>query len=313
MRSNNGLPMSAPRPPQRVLYVVSLFPCWSETFIVREISALIDEGVDVRILSLKRASQELIHTDAAALLDRVRQPQPLWLGVFGAARALLAHPVRILTATATIVGGTWRHPLVLLKSLGALARGLEHLAWLQKFDPELIHAHWATYPSTAAWALGRITGRPFGFTSHAHDIFVSPQLLLRKLVDSALAVTISRHNVDWFDRNVSRLSQDKLEVVHCGVDLEHIEWRPDDRVGNLIVGVGRLVPIKGFDTLIEALALAHRNGVPFRCRLIGEGPLRAELEKRVRSHGLQDHIEFMGAHRRQARLLSVLADGYHSQ
>ena len=39
--------------PMRLLYVVSLFPVLSETFIVREIDALIGRGVDVRILSLK--------------------------------------------------------------------------------------------------------------------------------------------------------------------------------------------------------------------------------------------------------------------
>ena len=39
--------------PLRVLYLVSLFPCWSETFIVREIHALARQGVDIRIVSLK--------------------------------------------------------------------------------------------------------------------------------------------------------------------------------------------------------------------------------------------------------------------
>jgi colanic acid/amylovoran biosynthesis glycosyltransferase len=48
------------RPP-RLLYVVSLFPCWSETFIVREIAALIAAGAEVRILSLKPPSEKLVH------------------------------------------------------------------------------------------------------------------------------------------------------------------------------------------------------------------------------------------------------------
>lgn len=287
---------SAPMRPQRVLYVVSLFPCWSETFIVREIRALIDDGVDVRILSLKRAAAGgLVQTDAAGLLQRVRAPQHLLRAIWQALHAFTSHPLRIAGAAATIASGTWRHPASMLKSLAAYARGIEHLQWLERFDPDLIHAHWATYPSTVAWALGHIIDRPFGFTSHAHDIFVNQQLLRRKLDDSALAVTISRHNVDWFSHNVSPGADRKLQVVHCGVDLEHIAWRPDGRSEGLIIGVGRLQPIKGFDTLIEALALARHNGAMFRCKLIGEGPMRAELEARVRSHGLQDHVEFMGA------------------
>lgn len=287
-------------PMQRVLYVVSLFPCWSETFIVREIRTLIEDGVDVRILSLKRPSERLVQADAAALLDRVHHPQPFPLAFWGGLRALLRHPIRIFGAAATIVAETWREPAVMLKSLVALARGLEHLHWLRQFDPEIIHAHWATYPSTVAWALGRILGRPFGFTCHAHDIFVDRQLLVRKLEGAALAVTISQHNVGWMDANISPLARSKLEVVHCGVDLERSHWQPDGRADNRILAVGRLDPIKGFDILIQALHLLHEQGVPFHCQVIGDGPLRASLQAQSSELGLQDRLEFVGAQPQEA-------------
>ena len=111
------------------------------------------------------------------------------------------------------------------------------------------------------------------------------QLLARKIADAALAVTISRHNVDWLDRNVSGLAQSKMAVVHCGVDLARIPWRPDGRAGHLILGVGRFVPMKGFGALIEALALLRTRGVEFRCLLVGEGPERAALQASVIAHG----------------------------
>ncbi|WP_386669560.1 glycosyltransferase [Lysobacter korlensis] len=281
--------------PRRVLYIVSAFPCWSETFIVREIRTLIEDGVDVRILSLKRPPEGLVQTDAAALLDRVRSPQPAAVAGRRVLAEFLAQPLQVLGCAAKIVGGTWREPVAMLKSLAAFARGLEHVSWLRTFDPELIHAHWATYPSTVAWALGRILRRPFGFTSHAHDIFVNRHMLLRKLEDSALAITISQHNVEWFDRHVSPSANDKLQVVHCGVDLNHIEFKPDGRSDDLIVATGRLHPIKGFDTLIRALDIVKRSGTPFRCRIIGDGPLREEFETLIRSLDLQDHVELAGA------------------
>ena len=282
-------------PLRRVLYVVSQFPSWSETFIVREIRALLDQGVDVRILSLKHPSRELVQADAASLMDRVRHPPGLPAMLGNALRAWCAHPLRISATTATVVAGTWRSPTVLLKSLATLARSLGQLPWLRQFDPEFIHAHWSTYPATAAWTLARAMQRPFGFTCHAHDVFVNHQLLARKIADAALAVTISRHNVDWLDRNVSRLAQSKMEVVHCGVDLAHTQWRPDGRTGNLILGVGRLVPMKGFGTLIEALAVLRARGVEFRCLLVGEGPERAALQASVIALGLQDQVELPGA------------------
>jgi glycosyltransferase involved in cell wall biosynthesis len=280
---------------RRVLYVVSQFPSWSETFIVREIRALLDEGVDVRILSLKHPSGELVHADAAALIDRVHHPPRMPAMLANALRAWCAHPLRISAATATVVAGTWRNPTVLLKSLATLARSLGQLPWLREFDPEFIHAHWSTYPATAAWMLARVMQRPFGFTCHAHDVFVNQQLLARKIADAALAVTISRHNVEWLDRNVTGLAQSKMEVVHCGVDLAGIPWRPDGRTGHLVLGVGRLVEMKGFGTLIEALALLRAHGVEFRCLIAGEGPERTALQASVFAHGLQDQVELPGA------------------
>lgn len=294
-------PRTPPLPPlRRVLYVVSQFPSLSETFIVREIGALVDAGVDVRILPLKRSSETLVQADAAALLDRVRQPPGVAASLWNAARALSTHPVRIVAATAAVVAGTWRQPAVLVKSLATVFRSLCQLPWLDRFDPQFIHAHWSTFPATAAWTLARVMERPFGFTCHAHDVFRNHHMLPRKIRDAALAVTISRHNIDWLDRNVTALAARKLKVVHCGVDLRQIPWRPDGRAGNLVLGVGRLAPEKGFATLIEALALLHVDGVAFRCLLIGEGPARQDLQALVDRHGLHERIELAGAQPQEA-------------
>ncbi|WP_190285776.1 glycosyltransferase [Montanilutibacter psychrotolerans] len=275
--------------------MVSQFPSLSETFIVREIHALIDEGVDVRILSLKRSTESMVQADSAALLDRVRQPPGLLATVGLAVRAMVTHPRRVVGATATIVADTWRTPTVLAKSLGTLMRSLCQLSWLRQFDPQFIHAHWSTYPTTAAWTLARVMSRPFGFTCHAHDVFRNQQLLPRKIADAALAITISRHNVDWLDRNVSTLAPRKLKVVHCGVDLRQIPWQADNRTGNRIVGVGRLSPEKGFHTLIDALALLRDGGTAFHCTVIGEGPARQDLQAAIERHRLQHHVTLAGA------------------
>lgn len=283
------------RPLQRVVYVVSQFPSWSETFIVREIRTLIEVGVDVRILSLKRSDETMVQADAAALLDRVRQPPGLVPTLWNTLRVLFAHPIRIGGAVATVVADTWRTPAVLAKSLATLVRSLSQIPWLRAFDPQFIHAHWSTYPTTAAWALARAMDRPFGFTCHAHDVFRNHQLLPRKIADAALAVTISRHNVGWLDRNISALAPQKLKIVHCGVDLRQIPLRTQEPSGNRILGVGRLSPEKGFHTLIEALAILRDSGTPFQCTLVGEGPARQELLSLIERHELAQHVELAGA------------------
>lgn len=280
---------------ERVVYVVSQFPSWSETFIVREIQALIEAGVDVRIVSLKPSAETMVQADAAALLDRVHQPPSLPATFGGALLALLRQPAQVIGVCTTIVADTWRTPGVLVRSLGTLCRGLCHLPRLRAFDPQFIHAHWSTYPTTAAWALSRLMQRPFGFTCHAHDVFRNQQMLPRKIREAAVPVTISRHNVDFLNRHVSSEASRRLKVIHCGVDLRQIAWTPDNRVGDRIVGVGRLSPEKGFHTLVEALATLRDGGTPFTCTVIGEGPARAELEAQIERLDLGSQVALAGA------------------
>ncbi|QSX77678.1 glycosyltransferase [Lysobacter solisilvae] len=285
---------------RRVVYVVSQFPSWSETFIVREILALIETGVDVRIVSLKRSGEAMVQADAATLLERVHQSAAALPTTVEMVRALARHPLAVAAAATAIVADTWRTPSVAIKSIGTLIRGLSQLRWLQAFDPQFIHAHWSTYPATAAWALSRIMGRPFGFTCHAHDVFRNQQMLPRKIRDAALAVTISRHNVDWLGDNVSALAAEKLKVIHCGVDLREIPLNMAGRAEHRILGVGRLSPEKGFHTLVDALAQLRDDDVPFECTLFGEGPARAALQEQINRLGLQRDIVLAGAQPQEA-------------
>ncbi|WP_395641341.1 glycosyltransferase [Rudaea sp.] len=291
--------------PARVVYVVSLFPCWSETFIVREIATLVEAGVDVLIVSLKPPSETMVQPEAAALLPRVLHPLSASRAPCAWLRALAAHPLALARAGATVMRRLWRQPRVMLKSLATLARGVEHLDRLRAFDADFLHAHWGTYPSTAAWLLAGLLGKPFGFTCHAHDIFVDDQLLREKIEGAALPVTISRYNIDWLADRVTPRARERLRVVHCGVDLGALPWRREGREGGLIVAVGRLDPIKGFDVLIEALALLKQRGRAFRCRIIGEGPQRAELEAAIARHQIGDRVELTGA-RPQADVRAAL-------
>ena len=144
---------------------------------------------------------------------------------------------------------------------------------MRGFDPDVIHAHWATFPSTVAWMLAGLLGKPFGFTAHAHDIFVSQQLLRLKIEAAAFPIAISRYNVDWLAAHVTPQARARMTVVHCGVDLPAWPFQPEGRDPDLIVAVGRLDPIKGFEVLIEAVAILARRGRAVRARVIGDGPL----------------------------------------
>jgi glycosyltransferase involved in cell wall biosynthesis len=279
----------------RILYVVSLFPCWSETFIVRELTTLLASGADVQILSLKAPHEKLVQEDAQRLMTRARHPLPKARTALERARAFARHPLILSSTVLTITSRLRDKPVDVAKSLEALARGVEHLSWIREWDPDIIHAHWATFPSTVAWALARILGKPFGFTCHAHDIFVNDHLLKEKIESARVPVTISRFNVNYLAEKATPAARERLKIVHCGVDLKTIPFRADGREPGLIMAVGRLDPIKGFDVLIDALGELKKSGRRVRCRIIGEGPLEGDMKAAIARHGISDMVEMKGA------------------
>lgn len=294
------------RPMTKVLYFTSLFPCWSETFIVREIDELIRLGVDVRIVSLKRPVEKMVQSDAAALLDRVVYPLR---GVHAVAQALgacLRHPWRELSALAGIVRGLWRHPMALGKTLVVWWRTLALLPTLRGLAPDHLHAHWATYPSTSAMLASRRLGKPYSFTAHAHDIFLEDHLLADKMRTAAFAVTISEFNRRYLADKVSPLALQCMHIVHCGVRPADFEFAPGGRQPGLILAVGRLDEIKGFRHLVDACELLARHKVPFQCHVIGEGPLRLALQSRIDAAGLSDRVTLLGA-LKQEEVMAYLA------
>ncbi|MBL8331299.1 MAG: glycosyltransferase [Rubrivivax sp.] len=287
--------MGAPLPAPRVVYVVSLFPCWSETFIVREIQELLRLGVDVRIVSLKHASETLVQSDAQALLGRVIYPPRGGVLVRAWLRAALGQPLHSLRELLTLVFGLARHPVSLGKSLVVWARTLALLPRLRALAPAHVHAHWATYPSTAAlWMSGRI-GVPFSFTAHAHDIFLEDHLLVDKLRAAAFGVTISEFNRRYLAEKVTPMAWQRMRIVRCGVSPAQYEFRPEGRLRGRVLAVGRLDAIKGFEHLIDACSMLQRRGIGFECHIIGEGPLREALQARIDGLGLGQQVQLLGA------------------
>jgi glycosyltransferase involved in cell wall biosynthesis len=90
--------------------------------------------------------------------------------------------------------------------------------------------------------------------------------------------------------------RDRCEVIPYGIPVDsytadsasaaEIRARYGER---LVVSVGRLVYYKGFQPLVDAM-----REVDGRLLIIGDGPLRAPLEARVRAHGLEDRVSILG-------------------
>jgi L-malate glycosyltransferase len=102
----------------------------------------------------------------------------------------------------------------------------------------------------------------------------------------------------WFERLV--LSQRKLDVIYNGVDVERIDSastitpNPYEIEGDRITSVGRFSKTKNQSTLLRAFATISSEFPNTRLTLVGDGPLRSELESLAQSLGIEEAVEFTG-------------------
>lgn len=276
----------------KLAYVVSLFPCWSETFIAEEIRALISLGFDVEIYSLRPASEREIHPLAAELVARTRYGS-VW-NIVSANLAWLFHKPGAYLTQLTKTLSIWPDGLrATAKTLASFLIAASFAREMQRRGIERIHAHWATYPLTAVWTIRALTGLPYSFTTHAHDLFEPDSLLARKIAETDFIVTISEYNRTLLTRLFS--PQRAIHVIHCGVDTEKFspgaQYHWNQRK---ILSVGRLTAIKGFSTLIEACRLLRDRGIEFQCDIVGEGELRPLLQDQIARAHLENCVRLCG-------------------
>ena len=159
---------------------------------------------------------------------------------------------------------------------------------------EHLHAHFGAGAALSALRLGRLLGLPTSVTLHGYDIFSQPRNLPEKLLRAAFATSGSAFTVDHLRRTHGPAAA-RTHLVVMGVDAEH--WRRREAAGGTgtVLAVGRLVAKKGWADLLHA-AVAPRGAPGFaRVVLVGEGPLRAQLEALVASLGLGAVVELRGA------------------
>ncbi|SDH06518.1 glycosyltransferase [Pseudonocardia oroxyli] len=283
--------------PPRIDYVVSRFPKTSETFIAREIAALEDAGewsVGVRAL-FPSPESTAVHEVARRFVPRVRRPGVAAM-LAGVLWALVRRPGPFLSALAVVVVRHRSDPRRLLRMGAAVAVAAAHARDMAADPPERVHAHYATYPAFTAWLCRRLVGVPYGFTAHAHDLYVDRTLLAVVAAEADYVVTISRYNRDLVLRETG-IEPERVTIVHCGVVPEdyRFQQRALPPAGPLrALCVASLQEYKGHAVLLEALAKGGPGVDRIELDLVGEGVLAESLRAQVAALGLERRVRFLG-------------------
>ena len=280
-------------------YIVSMFPRLSETFIINEILELENLGFDLVVFSRKPAEGSPfhpVHVDflnikSPALLLGVRRFRD-WLPMLkDHVLCLILKPRGYIRAFHQALKKKKRTVWVKFLVAGRVSRQV------MKRNIEHLHAHFADNAKIANFS-AVITGREFSFTAHAKDIWVksTPSALRKAVKASRFAVTICRYNQEYLSQISSR--PERIHLIYNGLDCSKFSSSARNtaaaRNGYEILAVGRLVPKKGFQVLVEACRILAGKELEFICRLVGDGELLSDLEILIQKYGLQDVCRLEG-------------------
>ncbi len=311
----------------RIAFFVGSFPVVSETFILRQITGLMDLGHAVAIFADTRPdSAAPMHLEVAEyrLLEHTTYMElppetapwemPVW-PITGrtwppGAEKSVPNSVRIARAAPKFLRCFARHPKLTVSvlqpteyryqaaSLSALHRLARLSSTARKFD--VLHAHFGPNGNSFRFAR-QLWKAPLVVSLHGYDFTTLPRKegegMYQRLFETADAVTV---NSSYTRARVEKLGcpPSKLHPLPVGLNLSEFPFRERSvQAGEpvRILTVGRLVEIKGHEFVIRAISKLREQQCNLHYDLVGDGPLRPKLEKLISALALRDVVTLHGA------------------
>ena len=170
----------------------------------------------------------------------------------------------------------------------------------KSFDTRIIHAHWWIPSGLVGCLVSSLLNRPLLITTHGTDLMIISNskisLLLAKLIfRKASYITVVSNFLK--EKLVSELNlpEQKILVIPKPANTEKIKAFPsrENQSKNLILCVARYTKQKKLDVLLEALSLLKDWKIDFEAILIGEGPERNQLLKKIKGLSLEEKIKLL--------------------
>ncbi len=258
------------------------YPRWdgdvAGAFIERLVLALQARGHGVHVVAPADAGvggEELRHQTP---VTRVRYAPARW--------ETLAYRGTMVAAARSPAGLLWAASLVQRQ-----ARVLARLWRDERLD--VVHAHWWIPAGVSAW----LAGRPYVVTLHGTDVALlersrAARLVGRRVLHGAAAVTAVSSYLAVRAARAVQLQPGRILVQPMPIDTQG--FSRTSRGGGGIVTVGRLTSQKRIHLLLEALVELRARGRTLTLTIIGDGPARPALERRVAELGIASQVRFLG-------------------
>lgn len=292
----------------KIAFILGSFPILSETFILSQITGLLDRGIHVDIFARGVGEDKVIHPDVYKydLLSRTNY--------FGSnyQNITQSRPLRIFRIPYFIARYISNNPLPLIRSLNFLKYGkqagnlslfytVEKLKNSHLDSYDIIHCHFGDIGrnSIIFRELGLIKGKFitsfYGWDCSSytkkygrdvyHELFKKTDLIL------CLSEEMRLRLVEL------GCPAEKIQIHHLGIDVDRFMPDLPGYKGNgsiKLLTVGRMVEKKGIEYAIRAVSQLVQKYPDIHYTLIGDGPLRKVLERLTDELGISDNVHFLG-------------------
>jgi colanic acid/amylovoran biosynthesis glycosyltransferase len=283
-----------------IAFIVDEFPSISQTFVLNQITGLLERGHQVDVYAHEIKAAELQHPDVQRyrLLERTHRlacPLNRWTRLMRGAE-LCAR--RMGTNAKAVLGSL---------NVFRYGRGASSLTLLFQTAPffrhyDIVHCQFGHNGQLGAVLKRLGLQKKLVVTFHGYDIrsaVESGGALYGELWDEAdCLIAISKYNHD----HLLRFGGDPEKIVYhpVGIDCRRFGYEPPSRNGRKsirLLSVARLVEEKGLEFGIRAfdLLVKDRPGAAIHYDIIGEGPLHRRMQRLIDELGLESRVRLLGA------------------
>jgi len=288
-----------------VLVVVSEFPAISNTFILNQITGLVNLGHNISIFALHVNYQQNEHSEVVEYqlrnklyaLDEIGNSK--WSKLKYVTESVISlavkRPRAMLMAIKGILSG--RYPLSV-----KFINQIYSVADFPQSDFDIIHAQFGPHGNLVMMLkeLGILNGK---LVTQFRGFDVSHMIQSKGMhyYDSLFASgDLFLPVCDYIKDRIIKLGapEDKTFVQYSGINIDKFEYKKRDfhKTGVLKIGsVGRLTAKKGYEYVIKALSVLKSEGVDFKYEIVGDGELKGDITDLISHYGLNHNVVLLGS------------------
>lgn len=282
----------------KIAFIVNGFPSLSETFILNQITGLLDLGFDVDIFAQFNPNEGKIHSDVKKyrLMDRVYYFNPPYSKI-----------KRILKAIYLTALNFYKGPAKILRAFNIFKYGKESLSLnsLYRVIPfldknfDIIHCHFGISGIVGEYlremkVRGKIITAFYGYDLSA-AITDNKSIIYKNLfIKGDLFLPIC----EYFKKKLINIEcdEEKIKIHHMGIDLQKfklLERKIQSKEDIKILTIARLIEKKGHIYAIKTIEKVSEKHKNIQYYIVGNGPLKEKLEAQVLEAGIKDNVTFL--------------------